>query len=361
MLLGLFALLSAVVSGYSISTPDVRLLARADPSETTVLNYILSIKYTSAAFYNTALKRFPASSFNGAGLTASVRGRYQQMADHEASQAEKLKKIIGNSAVTTCTYGFPFNTTIQFAALSDDIETASSAALLGAIGSLRNPDTIVLVSSMLASSARHAAWASAVVNAYTPWSSAYETTLSMNQGWSYFATYVTKCPSTNPNLGLKVFSPLSASLFDKPAQGNAFKVDPNSKGNEDGSGTLGLSWEDHSNNIARRAPPAPTPPPPASSSSAAVSVSVSAAPSSVSPGAMPRPSAGTPLYVAIFSDLSTVQYVQIKPDNTVSLPAGLVGTVYVVVTTSSNAVSDDNIVAGPAVVQFPLAPSQTQS
>ncbi|KAG8862968.1 hypothetical protein FRB96_000388 [Tulasnella sp. 330] len=62
-------------------------------------------------------------------------------------------------------------------------------------------------------------------------------------------------------------------------------------------------------------------------------------------------SGGAGEYLAVFTGL-TVTYAPISGGKA-TLPKGLTGTVYAVVTSSSSAVSDDNTVAGPAIFEFP--------
>jgi rubrerythrin len=73
-----------------------------------------------------------------------------------------------------------------------------------------------------------------------------------------------------------------------------------------------------------------------------------------SPGAsvsLTYKSSGSAEYLAVYSGL-TVTYAPISGGKA-TLPKGLTGTIYAVVTSSNSAVSDDNTVAGPAVFEFP--------
>jgi hypothetical protein len=63
----------------------------------------------------------------------------------------------------------------------------------------------------------------------------------------------------------------------------------------------------------------------------------------------------SPLYLALFQSIVSTTFLPIDSKKTVTLPAAgkLEGTVYGVVTTASNGtVSDDNVIAGVAILQF---------
>ena len=66
-------------------------------------------------------------------------------------------------------------------------------------------------------------------------------------------------------------------------------------------------------------------------------------------------SAAGPLYLAFLTGMQT-EFALIT-NNQATIPAGLQGTVYALVTTSNVAVTDANTVAGPAVLEFPFPAS----
>lgn len=59
-------------------------------------------------------------------------------------------------------------------------------------------------------------------------------------------------------------------------------------------------------------------------------------------------------WLALLSGL-TMHFSKIASDNTATLPAGLQGTVYAVVTNSGTAATDATTVAGPDILMFPFA------
>lgn len=67
---------------------------------------------------------------------------------------------------------------------------------------------------------------------------------------------------------------------------------------------------------------------------------------------------GAKTYMALYTGLTTL-YAPIN-DMKVTLPKDIMGTVYGVVTTNNTAVSDDNTVAGPAILMFQFGSSVRQ-
>ncbi|KDQ17513.1 hypothetical protein BOTBODRAFT_646485 [Botryobasidium botryosum FD-172 SS1] len=304
---------------------------RPSLAETTVLNYLLTLEYLTNALHQSGLARFPSTAFTAAGLIADARGRFQQISDHETLHISFLKSAIGNGATAPCTYTFNLTDPQSFVKTSILLKESSVAMYIGAIPLLTNATNVALASSILAVQARHSAWASAAVVQQTPWSGGFDAQLSLNEGYSLIAPYISKCPPTNPNLGLKTYPPLSASSLVKPAT--------------TANGTTATSTTTQN-------------------------LTSSAFMMSLGPiGTRSEHGRRAPNYLALLSGRSTV-YVPINADNTVSVPNNLTGTVFGVVTTTtapvSNGtaagfgVSDENVLAGPAILQFPVYAWQRQ-
>ena len=73
-------------------------------SDTTVLNIALSGEHFDNAFYHQALEKFDEQAFLDAGFPSWVRGRFQQIADHEATHVQVLSAALGDWAMQPCTY-----------------------------------------------------------------------------------------------------------------------------------------------------------------------------------------------------------------------------------------------------------------
>lgn len=82
----------------------------------------VTLEHLENAFYRDALAQFDAAAFESAGFPAWVRGRFSQIAEHEASHVAVLSGALGDAAVQACEYTFPYTDPKSFAALSAVIE-----------------------------------------------------------------------------------------------------------------------------------------------------------------------------------------------------------------------------------------------
>ncbi|KAG8723211.1 hypothetical protein FRC09_004245 [Ceratobasidium sp. 395] len=268
----------------------VALPARRDgPSDTDILNYALTLEN---AFYKGALEKFDANAFKKAGFEPFVRGRFQQIVDHEATHVQFLSEALGDKATKPCTYKFPYNDPKSFAALSMALEGVGVTAYLGAAKLISNKDYLTAAAAILTTESRHSAWISSSVNMGTPWSGAFDVPLSLNQVYSLAAAFITECPSSNPSLPVKAFPALTVSTTSYKA-----------------GDIISVSFD---SSMAK----------------------------------------GKDTYMTFFTGLTT-EFSPVQ-DGKVTVPKDLMGTVYAVVTTDNKTVNDDNTVAGPAILMFPF-------
>lgn len=172
--------------------------------------------------------------------------------------------------------------------------------------------------SILTTESRHAAWVGSAVRKGAPWSSAFDTPLSLNEVYTLagashlilndfhsltalIAPFITSCPSTNPALPVKAFPAFSISTATYKA-----------------GDTVSINFDA---SLAK----------------------------------------GKKTYVS-FTDGLTQVVVPTTGEHSsqVKIPAGLMGTVYAVVSTSEKAAMDADVVAGPAILIFPFTSSVRQ-
>ena len=72
--------------------------------DTTILNYALTLEHLENEFYRGALAQFNEAAFTDAGLPASVRTRFTQIAEHEDIHVTALSAALGKDAVAPCKY-----------------------------------------------------------------------------------------------------------------------------------------------------------------------------------------------------------------------------------------------------------------
>ncbi|KAF5376287.1 hypothetical protein D9615_008533 [Tricholomella constricta] len=255
-----------------------------------ILNFALTLEHLENAFYKGGLAKYDEKAFVAAGLPPWARGRFSQIAGHEEAHVNFLTSALGDKATKPCTYKFPYADPKSFAALSQVLEGVGVSAYLGAAQFIENKSYLTAAASVLTTEARHASWVASAVGRGSGWSGALDVPLTLNAVYTLAASFIESCPSTNPPLPVKAFPAL---IF------------------------------------AARATPG--------------SLSTITFESSVP--------ASTPLFTVFFTGLSQ-KVVPIMDGNSVTLPADLVGVVYAVVSTSDTTATDENIIAGPVILNF---------
>jgi len=189
-------------------------------------------------------------------------------------------------------YDSPYTDPVSFANLAETLEGVGSSAYLGSAGNLvSSPAVLEVAGAILPIEARHNGWITSSVFKQEPWNGAFETPLGPNQVFTLASAFITSCPSSNPTLPFTAFPALAFGGTPAPGQ----------------SSTLTFN---------------------ATSSSSSLSV-------------------------AFLSGLNTT-FVPLNGGKSVTVPAGLQGKVYAVVTDNSTSAGDANTVAGPAILHFPF-------
>ncbi|TDL22936.1 hypothetical protein BD410DRAFT_839259 [Rickenella mellea] len=262
-----------------------------------ILNYALTLEHLEDAFYRGALEKFDNATFNGAGLNLAL---FQQISQHEASHVAFLTTALGPNATQACNYSFPYTDVKSFVALSMILEGVGTSAYLGAAALIQNKQYLTAAGSILTTEARHAAWISSSENGEEPWSGALDVPLSLNEVFSLAAPFIVSCPSTNPKLPVKAFPVLNVTSSSYSAGGPI---------------NLALDTSGQSGQ----------------------------------------------LFVVFFSGLT--QTVVALNGGSATIPSALdgAGTVYIVVTNANATVTDENTVAGPAILMFPNVTTKVEN
>jgi hypothetical protein len=285
-----FGAILLAVAGLASAMP----MKRDAVTDTQVFQVALTLEHLESAFYTKGLKLFDAAAFEAAGFPDFVRGRINQIAEHESTHVKTLEKKLGSAAPKACKYEFPLTDVKSFVALSSALEWGGASAYTGAIGLLNLPEDVTLAASILATEARQAAWVNSAVLHSIPWDGSFNTVLTADEVLGVVHGLIKSCPSTNP--------PLIASPFPRNVTVGA-----------------GMPGE---------------------------RVTVEVQP--------PLVQNNTQFYLALKTGLST-DVVPIHSGKAV-LPKHLQGIVFAIVTNSIN-VSDDTTVAGTGVLSFPFPAS----
>ncbi|KAK4687322.1 hypothetical protein P7C73_g2806, partial [Tremellales sp. Uapishka_1] len=268
-----------------------RQMSSGSPTTTQVLQYALTLENLEKKFYADALSQFDAGAFEAAGYPDWVRGRYTQIAGHESEHVSLLSGALGADSVAPCQYSFPYTDVKSFTALATLIENVGVSAYAGAAQYITDASYLTVAAVILSTEARHQAWQSSAVEKANPWGSAYDTPLGLDMVYTLASAFITSCPSSNAALPVMAFPQLTTS------------------GGATAGSTITLSYNGSTDGN----------------------------------------------YAVFYSGLGSVA-VALDGSGSATVPSALQGVAYVLVSSASDAMSVDtsNILAGPAIIDFPF-------
>ncbi|KAI9710897.1 MAG: hypothetical protein M1820_002332 [Bogoriella megaspora] len=205
-------LLSAAAS----AAPTI--VKRAD-IDSTILNYALTLEHLEATFYAEAVKNFTAKHFKEAGFSQPLFYKnLEEIARDEATHVDFLTtaiKAAGYTPVQACTYNFGDLTAKTFAQTASIIEGVGVSAYLGAAAQITNKTYLTAAGSILTVESRHNAfWRNNLVQ--SPFPQPFDVPLDFDQVYSLAAPFIVACPSTNPKLPVKAFPTLTVATKQSP-------------------------------------------------------------------------------------------------------------------------------------------------
>ncbi|KAJ7910956.1 ferritin-like domain-containing protein [Mycena leptocephala] len=240
------------------------------------------------------LARFSPSNFVAAGFPEWVRGRFEQISDHEDTHVNFLSTALttaGAQAVSPCEYNFPITDVTSFVALSAVLEAVGTTAYTGAAQFVNNKDYLTVAASILAVEARHEAWVNSAVKRSSAWDGPFQTPLTLSQVYSLAVPLIKSCPASNtPSLPALTAYPALIVTDSQPGK------------------TASLDFT--------------------------------------------APTASTKLFAAFISGLGASVFVPIENGNKVTIPSNLFGFVFCVITKDGGIADDSTTVAGPAILNF---------
>ncbi|CCM04504.1 uncharacterized protein FIBRA_06684 [Fibroporia radiculosa] len=194
-------------------------------TDTPILQYALELELLETNFYSGGLQKFDQKAFSDAGFPSWVRGRYEQIREHEQTHVEFLQEVLGPAAPQPCEYDFPYTDVKSWVKLSMNIEGVGGAAYLGAISLLQDNTTTAVAASILSVEQRQEGWISSAVLKHEPWDGAFETPLTMPEVWSIASQFMKSCPSSNPPPPIGPLPVLTMDEWVKPGSKIQLKFD----------------------------------------------------------------------------------------------------------------------------------------
>lgn len=127
---------------------------RSKKNDVKILNFALTLEFLEAAFYRQAVAN------NVYGDNAVLKKFATVVADHEATHAKFLKKVLGSAAIKSPKFDFKDAVTdpMKFAATSEVLEDTGVSAYLGQAASIFQPAVLRAAATIVTVEARHAAW-----------------------------------------------------------------------------------------------------------------------------------------------------------------------------------------------------------
>ena len=203
----------------------------------------------------------------------------------------------GVTPVEKCSYSFGVTDVKSFLATASILEGVGVSAYLGAAADIMSKTYLTAAGSILTVEARHSAYIRAG-NKQVPFAQPFDAPLTYNEVYSLASGFITSCPKSNPALPVKAFPALTATS-DKESIMTGDMV------------TL------------------------------------------MTPGTTVKAADGQKVYAA-FIAVTGPTFVEAKPVDggfSVEIPEGFAGQTYVVLTGCNEAVSDDTVAAGPAIIE----------
>ncbi|KAJ5350250.1 hypothetical protein N7541_007977 [Penicillium brevicompactum] len=268
-------------------------------NDATILNYALTLEHLEATFYQQGLQNYSHEAFLNAGFPDPFYANLQEVASDEQTHVKFLTSALsaaGSPAVAQCSYSFPATDPKSFISLANVLEGVGVSAYLGAAASIANKTYLTAAGSILTSEARHNAYLRAALG-QIPFAQPFDNPLDFNEVYTVASPFITSCPSSNPQLPVKAFPSLTMVPSGNVMNGSTATLVAGTGFNTTSSSNL---------------------------SAAFITV--------IGPVYAPLKSVGNGHFV-------------------VTIPGGVAGQSYIVLTTSMSGVSDDNIVAGPAIVE----------
>jgi hypothetical protein len=268
-----------------------------------ILNYALTLEHLEDTFYRDGLNQFTQEDFTNAGFDESFYNNIKKVAQDESDHVGFISGALEAANVTpvqACTYDFGYNDVKTFLATASILEGVGVSAYLGAAADIMSKTYLTAAGSILTVEARHNAYIRNGLKS-APFPQAFDAPLSYNEVYSLASQFITSCPESNPPLPVKAFPKLA--------------LDPSATSVSTGS-TVTLLTPDYTLEVPE----------------------------------------GVQVYAAFIAVTGPtfVEATAVDGGFSTTIPEGFAGQTYVVLTGCNEAVTDDTIAAGPAIIEVSL-------
>lgn len=171
----------------------------------------MTLEHLEAAFYAEGLRNYTAGAFAAAGFDNTFYQNLQEIAFDERVHVDFLSATlnsIGATPVQPCTYRWGVNTVQGFVATAQVLEGVGVSAYLGAAAQIMDESYLTAAGSILTVEARHSAYLRAALG-QIPFPQPFDAPLTPNQVTTLAANFIASCPPSNPTLPVRTFPQLT--------------------------------------------------------------------------------------------------------------------------------------------------------
>jgi hypothetical protein len=198
-------------AGMASAGPILKTRQAQGVTDVEILNYALTLEHLEDKFYREGLANYTQADFVAAGFADPFYDNLREISYDETTHVSFLSKALGDSAVAECTYSFPSTDPKSFVALAGVLEGVGVSAYLGAASSIASGDYLTAAGSILTVESRHSSYIRAS-NKQSPFPQPFDDPLTFDEVYTLAAGFIVSCPASNaqkPNLPLKAFPSLA--------------------------------------------------------------------------------------------------------------------------------------------------------
>ncbi|KAF4980020.1 hypothetical protein FZEAL_3882 [Fusarium zealandicum] len=275
---------------------------RADIDDGVILNYALTLEHLEDKFYREGLSNFTEKDFADAGYDSTFYGNIKKVSQDETDHVNFLTealKAAGVTPVQECKYAFGVTDVKTFLATASILEGVGVSAYLGAAADIMSKAYLTAAGSILTVEARHSSYIRGGLK-QVPFPQPFDAPLTINEVFSLASGFIVECPKDNPALPVKAFPALALDASTKMPVKTGDTV------------TL------------------------------------------MTPGYTLEAAKGQQVYAAFIAVTGPtfVEATAVDGGFSVEIPKGFAGQSYVVLTSCKDAVNDDTVAAGPAIIEI---------
>ncbi|KAF2476724.1 uncharacterized protein BDR25DRAFT_210587 [Lindgomyces ingoldianus] len=207
MLFTTYSLFLATASiSFAHPTPYKPAIADVD-----ILQYALALEHLEDKFYREGLANFTLQHFMEAGFNETFYDNLKEVSYDETTHVSFLTsalKAANATPVAECTYSFGVTSVASFIATASILEGVGVSAYLGAAASIVNKDYLTAAGSILTIESRHSSYLRAAQK-QSSFPQAFDAPLGFNEVYTLAAPFITSCPEGNGKLPVKAFPMLA--------------------------------------------------------------------------------------------------------------------------------------------------------